>query len=340
MSTKAKIKIPARQVQRVMVLMGGISAEREVSLNSGAAVATAAKAAGYQVLSYDFDGDLPRLISRLKESNIEVVFNTLHGKFGEDGILQGVLDLLQIRYSHSGKLASSLAMDKPISRTIFAAAGLPIATGILISRARFVDDFKQGKEPLARPYIIKPPAEGSSFGVILVREGDNHLPVDSLDWKYGEMLLVESYIPGRELTVAVLGEGESAVALGAIEIVPSSKSSDLKNHNFFDYSAKYNQGGAKHIMPPVMNQQAYHMALEIAVAAHRALGCRGVTRADLRYDDGSESGKSVEPGKLVILEVNSQPGMTNLSLVPEIALAAGIDFPSLVTWLVESAKCN
>lgn len=340
MSSRAKIHIPIRQAQRVMVLMGGVSAERAVSLNSGAAVAAAAKAAGYTVDLYDFDGDLVKLIERLKSQKTQVVFNALHGKFGEDGMVQGVLDLLAVPYSHSGRLASSLAMDKPMARTIFAAAGLPIATGITVARDEFVAAFKAGREPLPRPYIIKPPAEGSSFGVILVREGDNHLPVDSMDWQYGERLLIESYIPGREVTVAVMGEGDDAQAIGAIEIVPSSKAKDLKNHNFFDYAAKYSQGGAKHILPPPIAPQAYELALDIAVRAHRALGCRGVTRADLRYDDGSETGRSIEPGKLILLEVNTQPGMTNISLVPEIAMAAGIDFPALVTWMVETAKCN
>ncbi|MDI9408156.1 MAG: D-alanine--D-alanine ligase [Candidatus Pacebacteria bacterium] len=340
MSSSAKIQIPVRKTQRVMVLHGGVSAERSVSLNSGAAVAVAARAAGYSVDLYDFDGDLSRLIERIKAQKTEVVFNALHGKFGEDGVIQGVLDLMEIPYSHSGKLASTLAMDKPVARTVFAAAGLPIATGMTVARDKFVADFKRGIEPLPRPYIIKPPAEGSSFGVILVREGDNQLPIDSIDWNYGKELLVESYIPGRELTVAVMGEGEMAQAIGAIEIIPSSRSSDLKNHSFFDYAAKYSQGGARHILPPPIVPQAYELALEIAVKAHRALGCRGVTRADLRYDDGSESGRSVEPGRLVLLEVNSQPGMTNVSLVPEIALAAGIDFPSLITWMVETAKCN
>ena len=298
------------------------------------------KKAGYTVDIYDFDGDLAKLISRLDEKRIEVIVNCLHGKFGEDGVLQGVFDLLQIRYSHSGKLASSLAMDKPIARKIFAEAGLPIATGMTVSKDRYIADYQRGIEPMSRPYVIKPPAEGSSFGLILVREGSNHLPIDSLEWEFGETLLIESYVPGRELTVAVMGEGESAQALGAIEIVPASKLNRLENHNFFDYAAKYSDGGAKHIMPPPIAPIAYQQALNIAVEAHRALGCRGVTRADLRYDDGSETGESVEPGRLVILEVNTQPGMTDISLVPEIALAAGIDFPSLVTWMVERAKCN
>ncbi|MCX8500093.1 MAG: hypothetical protein ORO03_00110, partial [Alphaproteobacteria bacterium] len=249
MESQGKWTIPVRRVQRIMVLMGGVSAERSVSLKSGAAVSAAAKAAGYEVLSFDFDGDLPRLIAALKSEQIQVVFNTLHGKFGEDGILQGVLDLLQIPYSHSGKLASSLAMDKPIARTIFAAAGLPIATGITMSGEEFVASLRAGLDPLPRPYIVKPPAEGSSIGVRLVRPGDNRLPLDSADWELGESVLIESYIPGRELTVAVLGEGAQAQALGAIEIIPQPDSNDAEALNFFDYSAKYTSGGAKHILP-------------------------------------------------------------------------------------------
>ena len=340
MATMTEWTIPPRQITRIMVLMGGVSAERKVSLNSGAAVTAAAKKAGYEVVSYDFDGDLPGFIAALKSEQIQVVFNTLHGKFGEDGILQGVLDMLQIPYSHSGKLASSLAMDKPMARTIFAAAGLPIATGMTMSRTDFLAGLRAGVDPLPRPYIVKPPAEGSSIGVRLVRQGDNDLPYDSADWGGGESVLIEAYVPGRELTVAVLGEGAEARAMGAIEIIPSTKADDHNTMNFFDYTAKYTSGGAKHILPPQIHPDAARQAFEIAVKAHQILGCRGVTRADLRYDDGSESGRVQEPGRMVILEVNSQPGMTEVSLVPEIAAAAGIDFPSLVTILVEGAKCN
>jgi D-alanine-D-alanine ligase len=303
--------------KHVAVLMGGWSAEREVSLNSGKACADAAEKAGYRVTRVDVDRDIA---TRLRELKPDVVLNVLHGRPGEDGTLQGILEILGIPYSHSGVLASALAMQKDIAKTVLKAAGVPVPEGLVVARSEAAK-----RHLLPRPYVIKPVAEGSSVGVFIVREDQEHPPQELTrpDWSFGEMLLVEPYIPGKELTCAVMGEE----ALGVIEIVPTVK--------FYDYEAKYAPGGSKHLLPAPILPIVYQQARRLAVAAHRALGCRGVTRTDFRYDDGLEGTRG-----LVCLEVNTQPGMTETSLVPELAAHAGITFEELVRWMIEDATLN
>jgi D-alanine-D-alanine ligase len=304
-------------MKRVAVLYGGISAEREVSLSSGAKVIEALGAAGFEVTPIDVGHDLAAVLHAL-DPKPDVVFNALHGRYGEDGVIQGALDWLGIPYTHSGVRASALAMDKAASRTVFAAANLPIAHGRVISLAEFED-----RDPLPLPYVIKPLNEGSSVGVSILREGDNRRADIARDWHYGEQALVEEFIPGRELTVGVMGDR----ALTVTEISAA--------HAFYDYDAKYVTGGSCHTLPAAVHPRAQQQAMDLAVAAHKALGCRGATRADFRYDDTHG-----EPGRLVLLEVNTQPGLTPTSLLPEQAAFCGIDFPALCAWMVEHAACR
>ncbi len=304
--------------KHVLVLMGGWSAEREVSLSSGTEVARALRETGYRVDTLDVTRNVPRLMAALSPKP-DVVFNALHGKGGEDGTIQALLDLMEIPYTHSGVLASALAMDKPAAKQLFAAAGLRCPNGIVVPREVLL-----AGDVMPRPYVVKPPAEGSSVGVRIVREQDNARPFDGEVWGFGDEVLVERYIPGREITVAVLGEATGPRALGALEIRPRG--------GFYDYTAKYTADQAEHLMPAPLHPEIYDEALRIAEAAHRELGCRGVSRADLRFDDTPGG-----TGDLYLLEVNTQPGMTPLSLVPEIAASAGIGFPSLVSWMVEHA---
>lgn len=302
----------------VAVLMGGWSAEREVSLVSGRECAIALAANGYQVRTIDVGRDIEALIKALTPRP-DVVFNALHGRGGEDGTIQGVLEMLRLPYTHSGVLASAVAMDKPMAKAVFAAAGLPLAEGIVVERHAFFTGTL-----LAPPFVIKPINEGSSVGVRIIFPGDDFDPGTEQSWSFGERVLVERYIPGREITVAVMGDR----ALGALEIRPSRST-------MYDYDAKYAPGGSLHLMPASIHPQAYEEALDIGLRAHRALRCRGVSRADLRYDDTEG-----EPGRLILLEVNTQPGMTPTSLVPDIARHAGISFETLVRWMVENAACD
>lgn len=302
--------------KKVTVLMGGASAERDVSLRSGAAAAKALETAGFIVTALDVGRDPAALAQAVAQTHPDVVFNALHGRFGEDGCVQGVLNLMGIPYTHSGLLASAAAMDKAFARGMFLGGGIPVAEGLLVKRGDAKGD------PMARPYVVKPINEGSSVGVYIIRPGDN-TPNPLASWPFeGDTVLVESFIPGREITVAVMGDR----ALGALEIT--------SEHGFYDYDAKYAPGGSKHIMPAPLPPADYAKALDLALRAHQILGCRGVSRTDLRYDDtGSEP-------KLYVLEVNTQPGMTATSLVPEIAAFAGISFPELVRWMVEEARCD
>ena len=306
----------SRTIRSVAVLMGGWTAEREVSLVSGRECTKALAALGYDVRSIDVTRDLAAMVRALTPAP-DVVFNALHGRGGEDGTVQGVLEFLRVPYTHSGVLASAVAMDKPTARSVFAAAGLPLAEGRVVTR----DEIAAG-DVLPRPYVVKPINEGSSVGVRIVQRTDNSWAAEANAWRY-ERALVERYVAGREITVAVMGE----CALGALEIRPAK--------GFYDYAAKYAPGGSEHVMPAPIHRRAYDEALAIGVAAHKALGCRGVSRADLRYDDTAG-----EPGKLILLEVNTQPGMTPTSLVPDIARHAGIEFPALVRWMVENAACD
>jgi D-alanine-D-alanine ligase len=299
---------------RVAVLYGGLSAEREVSLASGRQVIAALITAGYDVLPIEAGADLGAIIAALTPAP-DVVFNALHGRFGEDGAIQGVLDWMGIRYTHSGVRASSLAMDKAQARAVFATAGLPIARGMVVDIAALAD-----ADPMQAPYVVKPVNEGSSVGVNIVRAGDNRRASIAAGWTFGTTALVEEYIPGRELTVGVLEDR----ALTVTEILPTE--------TFYDYRAKYAEGGSRHVLPAKVPAEIAARAKSVAVAAHAALGCRGATRADFRYDD--------ETGRLILLEVNTQPGLTPTSLLPEQAAHLGMSFPDLCAWMVERAACR
>ncbi len=305
--------------RHIAVLMGGWSAERPVSLASGAAVAAALREAGFAVTEIDVSRDPAALIAALTPKP-DAVFNALHGTGGEDGTVQALLDLLQIAYTHSGVLASAIAMNKPVAKKLFAGEGLRVPGGGLFSKAEVL-----AGDVLPRPYVVKPPAEGSSFGVQIVRVGDNGPAL--AEWGFGDQVLVEPYIAGRELTVAVMDDPETGQprALGAIEIVHA--------HGFFDYEAKYKGGEAEHIMPPDVPGVVLDELYDVAVRAHQALGCRGVSRSDFRYDDTQGA-----PGTVWLLETNTQPGMTPTSLVPDAARSQGISFVELVTIMVEQAR--
>ena len=303
---------------RVVVLYGGISAEREVSLSSGIQVIAALRESGFEVDALDVGADLGAVIAALTPKP-DVVFNALHGRFGEDGAIQGVLDWLGIPYTHSGVRASAVAMDKQAAKALFVSAGLPVAPGRMIG----IDELEAG-DPLPLPYVVKPVNEGSSVGVSVVRGGDNRRAEIVRGWTFGPTALVEEYIPGRELTVAVLDD--RALAVTEIRAVAGT---------FYDYESKYADGGSRHIIPAEVHPAAYSQAMEVAVAAHRALGCRGASRCDFRYDDTAG-----EPGRLVLLEINTQPGLTPTSLLPEQAAHLGMSFPRLCAWMVENAACR
>ena len=296
--------------RHVAVLMGGWSAEREVSLVSGANVSDALKSAGYRVTTIDVQRDVGSLLTRLYPRP-DCVFNALHGRYGEDGCIQGLLNILEIPYTHSGLLASALAMDKPMAKALFRAAGLTVPDHRLARREDVID-----QDVLPRPYVIKPLNEGSSVGVRIVRDGDNMQPLANTGWTYGSQVMVEPYIAGRELTVATMGDRPLAVT-------------EITSHRgFYDYEAKYSRGGSEHVVPAQVDAGTYEKAMSVAVEAHRSLGCRGVSRADFRYDGND----------LYLLEINTQPGMTPTSLVPEQAAHVGIPYQELVTWMVENAE--
>ena len=303
---------------RVAVLYGGISAEREVSLATGLGVIAALREAGFEVTPVEVGADLAAVIAALTPPP-DTVFNALHGRFGEDGVIQGLLDWLDIPYTHSGVRASALAMDKAAARTLFAAAGLPVALGVVVTASELA-----AADPLPLPYVIKPVNEGSSVGVEIIRSGDNRRIEVARGWRFGPTALVEEYIPGRELTVGVLGDR----ALAVTDIVAEAGI-------FYDYESKYADGGSRHIIPAQVHPDIYARALDVALAAHRTLGCRGATRCDFRYDDTEG-----EPGRLVLLELNTQPGLTPTSLLPEQAAHFGMSFSKLCAWMVENAACR
>ncbi len=301
--------------KHVAVLMGGWSVEREVSLRSGEACAKAAESVGYHVTRVDVKPDFGTVLAELKP---DVVLNCLHGRFGEDGTIQGVLEILRIPYSHSGVLASALAMRKDRAKIVVAAAGVGVARGVTLSR------FEAAKaHPLPTPYVLKPVDEGSSVGVVIVKKGREHPPQEIAreDWPCGDMLLAESFVAGRELTCAVMA-GKS---LGVTEIKAATG-------EFYDYEAKYAEGGSIHVCPAELSPNIYRQIEEWSLTAHQAIGCRGISRSDFRYDDESDT--------LVWLEVNTQPGMTETSLVPELAAFAGMSFGELVKWMVEDASLD
>jgi D-alanine-D-alanine ligase len=306
--------------RHVAVLMGGFSAERDVSLVSGKACADALRQAGYRVQEIDVKRDLRHLLDSLMPAHgekPEVVFNALHGRFGEDGCVQGVLEIAGLPYTHSGVMASAIAMDKEMAKRVFESAGLRMPEGMIVHRSAFASG-----HPMKQPYVVKPIAEGSSVGVIIVREGANIAAPDMSGWAFGDQVMVERYIPGRELTVAVMGDKPLAVT----ELRPT--------RGFYDYDAKYTDGITDHVVPAQISEAVTSEAKRVALEAHRLLGCRGVSRCDFRYDDS-------RPGieGLYLLEINTQPGMTPLSLVPEQAKHSGISFPELVSWMVEQALC-
>ena len=298
--------------RHVAVLMGGWSAEREVSLVSGAAVAKALKKTGYRVTPIDVQRDMGALMTRLYPRP-DAVFNALHGRYGEDGCVQGLLNILDIPYTHSGLLASALAMDKPMAKCLFAAAGIPVAEHKIVRR----EDAVRG-DVMARPYVVKPLNEGSSVGVTIVLEGDDTPPFTDVNWPFGKEVMVERFVPGKELTVAVMGDK----ALAVTEITT--------DRGFYDYDAKYSEGGSAHLVPAPLDPAVYDEVMRLSALAHEALGCRGVSRADLRYD-----GETV-----YLLEINTQPGMTHTSLVPEQAAHVGLSFEELVSWMVENVECD
>jgi D-alanine-D-alanine ligase len=304
--------------QHVAVLMGGWSSERAVSLRSGEACAKALEQEGFRVTCVDVDREVARRLSDLRP---DVAFNALHGPFGEDGTIQGVLEILRIPYTHSGVLASALAMRKDMARAVMAAAGIPVAPGRLVARAEAAV-----RHVLEPPYVLKPLAEGSSYGVLIVKDGQEHPPQELTrqDWRYGETLLAEKFVAGLELTCAVLGDR----ALDVIDIRATGG-------GWYDYDAKYARGGSIHVLPAKIKPNIYQLVQELALRAHTALGCRGVSRTDFRYDDRPEGA-----GELVVLEVNTQPGMTETSLAPELAAYAGLSFGGLVKWMVEDASCD
>ena len=299
--------------RHVAVLMGGWSAEREVSMVSGQAAVEALRARGWRVSPVDVGRDLPAVLAELRP---DVVYNALHGRYGEDGTVQGLLEIMGIPYSHSGVLASSLAMNKTMAKRLFASAGLRCAEGVVTTVAELLAN----GAPMEPPYVVKPNSEGSSVGVKIVRDLAER-PIDRNDWPYGPEILVERYIAGRELTVGVLGDRPLAVT----EI--------RHQHRFFDYHAKYTANEAEHLIPAPLAPELYQRAMDHALAAHRLLGCRGVSRADFRLDED-------DPDGLFLLEINTQPGMTPISLVPEQAAYVGIAFADLVERLVEEARCD
>ena len=305
--------------RHVAVLLGGLSAEREVSLVSGEACARALEAGGQRVTRLDAGRDLAEVLTKL---NPDVVFNALHGEWGEDGAVQGVLETLAIPYTHSGVLASALAMDKAKAKAVLAAAGVKVPGGGLYDR-----HLAAREHVMPPPYVVKPNAQGSSVGVFLVFEGANRPPQElaAEDWILGDEVMIEPYIAGKELAVAVMdGRSGGKGALGVTDIQPRA--------GFYDYEAKYGEGGSIHVIPAAIPPAVYEAALRMAETAHAALGCRGVTRSDFRYDDIKDD--------LVLLEVNTQPGMTPTSLVPEQAAHMGVGFEQLVLWMVEDASCR
>ena len=309
--------MPSPKNTHVGVLMGGWSAEREISLISGTKCAEALNRVGFKVEPVDVKRDIAEVLTKLKP---DVAFNALHGKWGEDGCVQGLLEILAIPYTHSGVLASSLAMDKERAKIAFRDVGIPCAASKVINRHRVAE------AGIPAPYVVKPVSEGSSVGVYLVRKGDNRPPeiLTSDKWVLGDEVMVEEFIPGRELTVAVQGDRSLAVT-------------EIFNNvgDFYDYEAKYAKGGSTHVIPADVSKKIFDAAMDYALKAHQVLGCRGVSRTDFRYDDTKGS-----PGRLIILETNTQPGMTPTSLVPEQAQHCKMSFDELVSWMVEDASLN
>ena len=305
----------SRTAHSVAVLMGGPSAEREVSLSSGRECAKALRVAGFEVTEVILGtGRDAEIVTKLADAAPDVVFNALHGRFGEDGCVQGILEWMGLTYTHSGVLASAIAMDKSRAKDVFRAAGLPVVESMLVDA-----DEVRARHVMPAPYVVKPNDEGSSVGVYIVHDGANQPP--QLEDQMPARVMVETYAPGRELTTAVMGDR----ALGVTEIITDG---------WYDYNAKYSVGGSRHVIPAAIPDEITLACLDYAVRAHQALGCRGLSRTDFRWDDtrGLDG--------LILLETNTQPGMTPTSLAPEQAAAAGISFPELMRWMVEDALCR
>ncbi|EJF88276.1 D-alanine-D-alanine ligase [Bartonella vinsonii subsp. arupensis OK-94-513] len=301
--------------EHIAVLMGGFSSERSVSLSSGTACADILEAQGYRVSRVDVDGHIASVLEQLQP---DIAFNALHGPFGEDGRIQGILEYLKIPYTHSGVMASALAMDKGRAKIIVASVGVSVAPSCVMNR------FAVGRtHPMEPPYVIKPVCEGSSFGVVIVKENESAPPhnIVGTEWVYTDEVIVEKYIPGRELTCAVLGNE----ALDVCEILPD------QHFQFYNYDSKYKTGGSLHICPAPLSSNIYQKVQRMSLAAHQAIGCRGVSRSDFRFNE--------ETGELVWLEINTQPGMTSTSLFPDIAKASGRTYGDIVQWMVEDASC-
>lgn len=311
-----RFSLGAQEMARVVVLLGGLSPERPVSLSSGAGCAAALRRLGHDVI--EIDPQTPTWIADLAATRPDAVFNALHGEWGEDGRTQGVLEYLKLPYTHSGVLASAIAMDKDKSKAVFAQAGLPLAKGKLMNRH---DAAKA--HPMPVPYVVKPNAQGSSVGVYIVREGANRPPEQLLDpdWTFGDDVLVEEFIDGQELTVAVMHDRG---ALAVTEILPAGE--------WYDFDAKYSEGGSRHEIPAKISQTVADQLMRAAEAAHHALGCRGVSRSDFRYDPKRDV--------IALLEVNTQPGMTPTSLVPEQAAYVGMSYDDIVAWILGDASCQ
>lgn len=301
----------SRTPKIVAVLKGGPSAERDVSLSSAAECAAALRKAGYDVMEIDAGADLAE---RLKDANPDVVFNALHGRLCEDGVVQGVLEWLRLPYTHSGVLASAMAMNKQRSKDVYRAHGLPFVDSILATKAQI-----QADHVMTPPYVVKPFNEGSSVGIYIVREAANGPP--KLDEHLPDNLMVETYAPGREMTCAVMGDRPLTVT-------------DIIVDGWYDYDAKYVSGGSTHVVPADLPSDIFDACMDYALRAHNALGCRGLSRTDFRWDEA----RGLDG--LILLETNTQPGMTPTSLAPEQAAHCGIDFPALMTWLVEDASCD
>ncbi len=302
--------------KRIAVLMGGRSAEREVSFSSGRGVMKALKEEGFDAIEIDPADDLP---SQLRAVKPDAVFNALHGRFGEDGTVQGILEWMRLPYTHSGVLASALAMHKERTKDIYRAAGLPVVKSIVCDRR-----LAGARHMMEPPYVVKPVNEGSSVGIFIIRKGDNRPPaaLGAEDWNLSSEMMVEEFVPGRELTVSVMGEKPLCVT----EIM-----TDLE---FYDYQAKYAPGGSQHVLPAQVPDSVAKDCMEMSVIAHKALGCRGVSRTDFRYDD------TTNRPRLILLETNTQPGMTPTSLVPEQAAYVGMSYAKLCRWMVEDASCD
>ncbi len=303
--------LSSRTSPKVAVLKGGPSAEREVSLSSGRECAAALREAGFDVVELDAG---PDLAARLAEIAPDVVFNALHGRWGEDGCVQGMLEWLRIPYTNSGVLASALAMDKQRSKAAFRAAGLPVVDSVIATR-----EDVEARHVLPPPYVVKPNNEGSSVGVYIVTEAANGPP--QLAREMPDQVMVESYVPGRELTTTVMGDRALTVT-------------DIITDGWYDYHAKYAEGGSRHEVPADLPSEIFDACLDYALRAHETLGCRGVSRADFRWDEA----RGLDG--LILLETNTQPGMTPTSLSPEQAAHCGISFPDFCKWMVEDASCD